>query len=230
MGVLPGKKTGEGMAEKKYQIIVDGTLTEGTHPDEAKKRLAALFKTSLEKIEPMFSGKPVTIKKGVNAESAKKYMQALKQAGLISKGVLMEQTSASTPNLGNTTLAAVGAELDNTPPATTPNIDTSGYTVSETGETLVDVPPIPQPDIDISQYQINAVGQTLDESTPPPKPDIDTSKISMGDVGEDVMEHPKVTTTDIDISQLTMADAGEEIMTHEKIPDAKIDTSKLDLV
>jgi len=220
------------MSEKKYQVIVDGTLVEGVQRDTAKQNIATLFKVDLNKVEPMFSGKPVAIKKGLDAESAKKYMLALKKAGLVSKGVVMGQPSAPAPNPNkalDATLAAVGAELDDTPPPSEPIIDTSSYAMGEAGETLVEAIPIPEPAIDISQYQVNDVGQTLDESAPPIEPDIDISAISMAAAGEEVMDHPEIAEADIDISQLTMADVGEEVMKHEKVPEAKIDTSKLSL-
>lgn len=190
---------------KKYQIVVDGTLAEGAQPDDVRKNIAGLFKTSLGKIEPIFSGKAIAVKKGLNAESAKKYMLALRQAGLICKAVAMEQAPApSTAELDNTTLANVGAKLDDTPPAPPPNIDTSAYTISKVGETLIETTPVSEPTIDISA-------------------------ISMGEVGEDVMVHPAVPAANIDTSQLTVADAGEQIIEHQTTPDARIDTSQLKL-
>lgn len=235
------------MAEKTYQIVVNGTLVEGADPATTKQNVAALFKVPVDKVEPMFSGKPMVIKKGLDAESAKKYMLALKKAGLVSKGVAMGQAAPETPTSQpsapppsqespqappqaiDASLATVGAQLDDTPLPGEPDIDISAYAMGETGEILVEASHIPVPDIDTSQLDVNEVGQTLDESPPPAAPEIDTSTMSVAAVGEDVMEHTEIPEADIDISQLTMAEAGEDVMKHEKVPDANIDTSKLSL-
>ena len=74
------------MSQGKYQIIVSGQIIEGFELDTVKANIAKLFKSDIFKVEPLFSGQPVVVKKELDEADAKKYMLALKQAGLVSKG------------------------------------------------------------------------------------------------------------------------------------------------
>ena len=70
------------MSEKSYQIVVTGELMEGTYLPDVKAKLAAMFNTPAEKLDPLFSGNRVVIKKGLGEEGAKKYLAAVQAAGL----------------------------------------------------------------------------------------------------------------------------------------------------
>ena len=105
------------MSEQNIQVIVEGALVEGATAAEVKSRIAQLFKTSVDKIEPMFSGKPFAVKRELDLETARKYQAALLQAGLMAKLVAAAPSSA----LQNASLAATGSDID-TPPPRPPSI------------------------------------------------------------------------------------------------------------
>ena len=71
------------MAAQRYDIIFAGEISQDAHLTDVKKNLAALFKVSEKRVERMFTGKPVVIKKHLDYETAVKYSQALKKAGAI---------------------------------------------------------------------------------------------------------------------------------------------------
>ena len=76
------KSQGEAtMAAQRYDIIFAGEISQDAHLTDVKKNLAALFKVSEKRVERMFTGKPVVIKKHLDYETAVKYSQALKKAG-----------------------------------------------------------------------------------------------------------------------------------------------------
>lgn len=71
------------MEKTSYNIIFRGEIAEGQDIEEVKKNLAALFKVTDEKIEQLFSGRPVRIKKKVDHATANKYKEAMEKAGAL---------------------------------------------------------------------------------------------------------------------------------------------------
>ncbi len=71
------------MEEKRYKIIYKGKTAQGRQVEEVKRNLASLLKLGNEKIEQLFSGKPVIIARNVGYESAIKYKTAFETAGAI---------------------------------------------------------------------------------------------------------------------------------------------------
>lgn len=224
------------MSEEMFQILVNGTLTEGAMTEQVKQNIAKLFKTSVDKVEPMFSGRKMAVKKGLDKETALKYKAAINKAGLAAAVAPMTSEAAadtgndtSSTSLDNASLAATGSTMDETPAAAPANIDTSDLVMDSVGETLAEATPPPKPDINIDQISMGEVGEDVTEYTLPPEPDIDISKLDMGETGDDVMQYEAVPDANIDISELSMADAGEDVMQHKEVPPADIDTSNLKL-
>ena len=196
------------MDEQGFQIVVNGQLTEGTNPETAKANIAKLFKTSSDKVEPMFSGQKVTVKKGLDEATAKKYQTALKNAGLIAAVESMAATTPATADSGpgGVSIETVGTQIDQTPAPAPANIDTSNISMGEAGETIKEYENIPVPDIDTSNINMSEVGETLVDYQPPTEPDINIDTLSMGEAGEEIMEHKPTPVPDIDISQLKLDD------------------------
>ena len=71
------------MEKASYNIIFRGEIAEGKDIGEVKKNLASLFKVNDEKIEKLFSGRPVNIKKNVEQSTALKYKAAIEKAGAL---------------------------------------------------------------------------------------------------------------------------------------------------
>ncbi len=227
------------MSEEMFQILVNGTLTEGAEIDQVKQNIAKLFKTSPDKVEPMFSGRKLAVKKGLDKATALKYKVAINNAGLAAAVAPMAgqapatstdqtDTTADT-SLDHASLAATGSTMDETPQAPPADIDTSGLIMDSVGETLAEATAIPEPDINISQISMGEIGEDVTEYTPTPEPDIDISKLDMGEAGENVMQYEPVPEADIDTSELSVADVGEDVMQHKEVPPADIDTSSLKL-
>ena len=226
------------MSEEMFQILVNGTLTEGAQLEQVKQNIAKLFKTSPDKVEPMFSGRKLAVKKSLDKATALKYKVAINNAGLAAAVVAMAgETPASTDqtdttadtSLDHASLAATGSSMDETPQAPPADIDTSGLIMDSVGETLAEATTIPEPDINIDQISMGEAGEDVTEYTPIPEPDIDISKLDMGEAGEDVMQYEPVPEADIDTSELSVADVGEDVMQHKEVPPADIDTSSLKL-
>ncbi len=71
------------MANAEYQIVFRGEVT-GELPEHAvKQNLAAMFKMPESRVEGLFSGKPVVVKKGVDEATAHKFQTAFRKAGAV---------------------------------------------------------------------------------------------------------------------------------------------------
>jgi len=70
------------MKRSTYRIILKG-ISEERPSEEVKENLAALFKSTPERIDGLIKTGPVLLKKGVGREMALKYAKALKKAGAI---------------------------------------------------------------------------------------------------------------------------------------------------
>jgi hypothetical protein len=226
------------MSEEKFQIVVNGSLTEGAELEQVKQNIAKLFKTSLEKVEPMFAGRKLAVKKNLDRETAQKYKAAIIKAGLAAAIAPMagapaaKQAGAEKPPAGaefNATLAATGSIMDEAPPPAEPDINTSMLGMEASGVDLDQHAPPPEPDIDVSALSMGEAGEDVTEHEEIPEPDIDISAMTMAEAGADVTEHEEVPPADIDTSELSMGEAGEDVTEHEEVPPANIDTGDLGL-
>jgi len=229
------------MTSKNFQVIINGQLAEGADLNQTKQNIAQLFKAKLEAVEPMFSGKRISIKKNLDQDTAKKYQQAIIKAGLkagvapMPGVVTAEQSPSKTPPATETvatgiaaaTIAEAGSTMDDRPPPPAANIDTSAYDMDEVGITLDETPLADEPEIDISAFSMDEAGIIIDETPPAEAPEIDVSAISMHEVGVDMMEYEAPPEADYDLSGFSMAEAGETLAEHELVPTPDIDTSKL---
>lgn len=69
------------MTEARFKIVFNGELMPDMAPDTVKDNLAQLFKSSRDKIEALFSGARVPIKRDLAESEADKYLAALQRAG-----------------------------------------------------------------------------------------------------------------------------------------------------
>ena len=202
------------MSEPSYQIVVTGELVDGTYLPEVKAKLAALFKTPAEKLDPLFSGKRVVIKKGLGVDAAEKYVAAVQAAGLICSaeaiGAELPQTAVADKESG-VSLAPVGTTIIDPPAVATPQYNVSAYSVASVGETLVEPPEVEVTDIDVSALSVDPVGEDLVEHTPPPPPSIDTGALSVAPVGTQMADQKSVTPVVIDTENLDLAPVGSDV-------------------
>jgi len=225
------------MIDNLFQVIINGQLAKGAAHAQTRQNIATLFKAKIEAVEPMFSGKRISVKKNLDQETAKKYQQLIIKAGL-KAGIApmaaapISGTGDAVPPKGDVTsveIADVGSIMDNRPAAPEANIDTSAYGMDEVGTTLDETPLTDEPDIDISAYGMDELGITLDEKPPVAAAEIDTSAISMHETGVDMMEYQPPPKAEYDLSQLSMAEVGETLVEHTPVTPAEIDTSNIEM-
>lgn len=70
------------MSDNRFKIVFDGALLPGVESTTAKLNLAELFKSEVEAIEKLFTGRPVALKRDLSHPDAETYLAALKNAGV----------------------------------------------------------------------------------------------------------------------------------------------------
>jgi hypothetical protein len=71
------------MAEKRFDLSYKGDLAPGADPARARERLTALFKLSETGAERLFAGRPVIVKRNVDAATTARFTEVFEQAGAL---------------------------------------------------------------------------------------------------------------------------------------------------
>ncbi|MDR0996352.1 MAG: DUF805 domain-containing protein, partial [Zoogloeaceae bacterium] len=77
--------------DTRYQIVFDGSLVPGMSEDIVKANLARLFQCDVAKIEPLFAGGPVVMKRGLAEAQADAYLAQLEAVGAIAQKVQAQE-------------------------------------------------------------------------------------------------------------------------------------------
>jgi hypothetical protein len=68
-----------------FNVTFEGKVAPGKDIEIVKKAIMDLLKVDPGGIEHIFSGRPILLKKGVNAGTAERYRQAIEAAGAVCK-------------------------------------------------------------------------------------------------------------------------------------------------
>ncbi|EKF72957.1 hypothetical protein A11A3_16075 [Alcanivorax hongdengensis A-11-3] len=182
------------MSETRYQLVFSGQLVNGADPDTVKANLARLFKMDAARVETLFGGKPVVLKKDADQATAMKFRAVMKQAGAQCEMRPVASATTDAPvQESRPPVASSAADVDqgeqNAELETVGTIRTGGTGFS-------------------GAFSVADVGSDMDNSeraASPPAPD--TSHLSLGQAGEELGQLPdERKTVTPDISHLSLSD------------------------
>jgi hypothetical protein len=95
-----------------YRLVFRGEVIEGQHPAVVRKRLAMALKLDDERVQSLFTGNAVVVRKSADAETAAKFQAVFKKAGarLRVQPIVAAGIPASEASVG----AAASASTDDT--------------------------------------------------------------------------------------------------------------------
>lgn len=97
------------MSEQQFDIIFRGDIVLGRQLMDVKATLQQLFKVDAAKVDALFTGKPVPLKRGLDRASAQKYKDALLKAGaqveLVAVGDITLTAAPVSPPSANQTMS-----------------------------------------------------------------------------------------------------------------------------
>ncbi len=149
------------MSDELFEVVFRGDVVAGQPVMEVKQRLVQLFNADAERIEKMFFGRPVVVKRNLDRETAEHYQSSLLKAGAlvdIRRATVVEQSIAETlgsepdaspaqdaqppvPQHVDFDVAPVGADVlspEDQKDFTPADVDTSGLSIAEAGADVLD--------------------------------------------------------------------------------------------
>lgn len=206
------------MTQNLYNVVFRGALTGAKPEDEVKFELGALFNAPAEKIEALFSGRPVVVKRNVDAATATKFRGAFERAGAFCElvkadgdGQTSEPRQASSParaqpNAGADAPASGVAAVTAAPPpaaGSTSAASAAGDSIACAGD----------PNGTVLERPVSAdlSGLAIDNSDRPHQP------------------HEEVPPPQVDISSLSLAEDDAPLSPPRQIPTPTFDTGGMSL-
>ena len=203
------------MSDQQFAVVFKGKLVKGADPAQVRVNLAKLLKADAKRIEAMFSGKTIVVKKSVDEDTAKHYIAVLAKAGAVAAIV---DTMAKTQAVSKPAVAAKPEQ--NGPVAAQP------VAPARAPAAVDETPRTPPQAIDATMAE---PGVILVEPQHVEAPHIDTAHLDMAEVGADLAEYQKVDEPEFDLSAFTLDPPGVILVEPEKITPPDFDTSDLSL-
>lgn len=174
------------MDKERFDLIFCGDLVPGFELAQVKKNLQSLFRIDESKVEVLFSGKAIPLKKALDSDTANKYRAALIKAGAdVSVAQAdSDMTSADRqPQIARRTEPVAGQEEDTSRPGV---VDQSPLRDVEPLATVLGAQPI---------------------AVPTPRQNIDAPDFGIAEVGADMLqahERRSLAAVEVDISSLSV--------------------------
>lgn len=215
------------MSQEQYDLVFSGQLVPGFDLAQVKQNMAALFRIDETKVQVLFSGKPITLKKSLALEVATKYRVAMKKAGARADLVLCkEEVQKSQPEKAANSSASSGTHSSEK--------EAGGFQTSLGAQPVT--PSTPRVKIETPDFGVAAMGGHLlnpEERSVVKAVVVDTSQLSVAPqsgnlVDESELAHPEI--LDITIPDLDIAPPGSDLIKadeRKKVIPVNVDISSL---
>lgn len=190
------------METREFDIIFRGDIVLGHQLQDVKQRLQQLFKVDATKVDALFTGRPVPLKRGLDEATAQKYRAVLYKAGAqVEVSPATGTASRAAPPAtarpgGGWSLAPVGAYL--LTPTERPRInpvliDTGSISLRPSGGNLLDASELPSvepasvavPDFDVAEVGADLIGS--DYRLDLPLLEVEVEDWGVAEVGTDLI-------------------------------------------
>ncbi|RDH82318.1 MAG: hypothetical protein DIZ80_08435 [endosymbiont of Galathealinum brachiosum] len=181
------------MSDELFEVAFSGQIKDGADLEQVKAKVGTMFKADATKLEHLFSGKRMVIKKNIDQATANKYHKALDNAGAVCEIKSLNEaarTKPAEPEVKVATAApvtvATSAGLNVDAPAA-PQTDPLGINAGDISDLSAGIAPlgsdmqdeikeVDEPELDISGMGMSPVGSDLgqikkDDDPPPPNTD-----------------------------------------------------------
>lgn len=201
------------MSATEFDIVFRGDIVMGHQLADVKQRLQQLFKADAAKIDALFTGRPVPLKRNLDEATANKYRDALQKAG-----ARVEVCAAGSVNFSPPAPAAARA-----PEAARRAL----WSLAPVGSYLL--APTERPKfspvlVDTSGISLRAAeGNLLDvsEQRQAPSAAVVAPDLGLADVGENLLreeEHLALPLVEIEVEDWNLADVGADLISAEERP------------
>jgi hypothetical protein len=152
------------VADERFDLSYRGLIAPGADPGDVRRRLTAIFKLTDQGVERLFTGKPVIVKRNVDAAIAAQFEKIFAHAG-----ALLTVTPAEEQESAGEAESPVAARSGEALPAG--QGDAPRLTLAPQGGVLGDPPSSASAEIDTSYLSlVPGYDWTLEDCEPPPTP------------------------------------------------------------
>lgn len=225
------------MSAPEFDIIFRGDIVFGHQLADVKLKLQQLFKADAAKVDGLFTGRPVPLKRNLDEATANKYRDALLKAGAMVEVCSTEDSPANAtpkpapvtrreaePAHARWTLAPLGADLlpaRERPAAPTPvQVDISSLSLRPAEGNLVDNSEVQEeifaqviaPDLGLAAVGADLI--TADEKFELPLVEIELEDWEIAEAGSDLLtedERPIVLPAIVEVGDYGLAPAGSDL-------------------
>ncbi len=221
------------MSESSFDIIFRGDIVMGHQLVEVKQRLQQLFKTDAAKIDALFTGRPVPLKRNLDEVTANKYRDVLIKAGALVQVVAAGSVNTSPkpvprpqPSVATATVApSVAAPAAKIEPESAPGL--ASWTLAPAGSDLLgadqrqQIPPV---QVDISSLTLREQSGNLVDASEVhhiPEAQVQAPNYSVAEVGADLIsadEKLDLPLMEIDVEDWDIAPAGSDLLLASERP------------
>jgi len=234
---------------ERYRLVFAGEVADGQHPAVVKKRLATVLKLNEARIDVLFSGKSVVVKKAADKKTAARYQQMFQQTGARLRVLPVEEERVSPDHQKNPTSSAsaesgqarsvmqmlpAGSDVlaENERMVVTPaQIDTN-HLSDQHGVFSTNEPELPVHVPDVDHMTLADLGAIIDNSGKASVVVEIGVEFDLAEVGARLLEEHATDdlTSPIQHVDFDLADVGEDMDTGEKVPPpSPPDTSHIEL-
>lgn len=206
------------MSAPEFDIIFRGDIVFGYQLAEVKLKLQQLFKADAAKIDSLFSGRPVPLKRNMDEATAQKYRDALLKAGAMVEICPSEASPANAP----------AKPLPVREPRPASEVKNPEWTLAPAGADLLPLterPPQPAPlQVDISALSLRpAEGNLLDASEVHEElsAQVVVPDLGLAAVGADLLsadEKPELPLVEIELEDWGIAEVGSDLLNEDERP------------
>jgi hypothetical protein len=150
------------MADERFDLSYKGLIAPGADPEHTRRRLTAIFKLTDKGVERLFTGKPVIVKRNVDAATAVQFEKIFAHAGAILTVIPLDESGLS---------EGMGSAAEPEPETIEPAVDTPRLSLAPLGGVLEEPPLVGTPALDLSYLSLVPGNDwTLEDCEPPPTP------------------------------------------------------------
>lgn len=212
------------MSNSEFDIIFRGDIVFGHQLADVKLKLQQLFKTDAAKIDALFTGRPVPLKRNLDEATANKYRDALLKSGAMVEVCPSDKSPANTPQKP---VVPITARVQATSPVVIKEPESSGWTLAPVGSYLSPVSqrteqPVVQ--VDISGLSLRpAEGNLVDQAEVSHEMEavVIAPDLGLAAVGEDLIsadEKFELPLVEIELDDWEIAEAGSDLLTVDERP------------
>jgi hypothetical protein len=217
---------------KTFDIVFRGDIQFGQNLNDVKLKLQQLFKIDAVKVDALFSGKPVVLKRGLDKASAEKYQDVLTKAGAMVELVSMTNTeqakTITKPELNKTPLNQAQS-LTNRVPSNLQAASQGRWTLAPVGSLMMPtsarLAPVTR-QFNLSVYSLRPVGGNLVDRTESRQAEAAPLIIpdyKVADVGTNLIdsnEKMELPILEIDVEDWGLSEPGAPLLAdNEKAPE-----------